>query len=86
MAACVFDDAPAPPDLVMGWDLERFGGDVTQLPPGALRAVKTALYAYEALHGYKASAPNTNAWIARNPEPYEFVTRVLAARKAAQNA
>lgn len=51
------------------------------LHPATLRSVKTALYAYNALHGYRQSAPNTAAWIARNTEAYNFVTQVLAERK-----
>jgi len=69
--------------LTLALDLERYGANVLDLAPGLLHGARLALNAYHALDGYKSSAPNATKWIANHQKAYEFVTLVLAARRAA---
>ena len=82
MAAHILDDAPSPPELRRAFDYKAWGVNVLDLPPGELRAISLAMYAYNALTGYENAARKQAAvaWTEANPEKWEFVSAIMAER------
>lgn len=83
MAAHILDDEPSPPELRRAFDYKAWGVNVLELPAGELRSASMAMYAYNALTGYRAATKKneTVKWTEANPEKWEFVSAIQAERR-----
>ena len=88
MADYILGDDPPPPELVRAFDYKTWGVNVLDLPPGEVRRVSTAMNTYENIAAYKSAAGRhrSSEWTAQNPQAWEFVSRVIAERKARRRA
>lgn len=84
VADYVLDDAEPPPVLRRAFDYKAWGVNLLELPPGEVRAVNTAMNAYNTLSNYRRAGAQgkTKEWTESNPEQWEIVSALLADRMA----
>lgn len=84
MAAVVEDDAPAPPELLLAWQIEKWGAAAVlgdgPIPIRLLCRITAASNIHAAFMSYKAGSNRLADWARTNPVSAEIVSKVREMR------